>query len=817
MTPAPIEDTGLLPLRGLLFRSTLVVILASLLTGLMAVAYTASVTHQRAHLASQTRLNELLDTVESTMRVACFAKDATLARELAQGLLSNSDVLAVRIVSDQQVLADMRRDAGSVGTTTVMALKRPIQSPFDATKPVGHILLTPDPQVIETRSWEEVKFAALQLSWQLAMLAFVVAVILLVFIVRPIKAMSDRLHSMDPTSGERLPVPRRHKNTEIGQLVGDVNSLADRLVNTLAAERHLRVQREIDEKKFHTIFDNAESGIFIVDERGALSSWNPAFARLFLISPPPSDDEYAWLNITLLPWQDPAAVADLIGEALQNNHSVSADLPLLLPDTQLRWMNIVLSPIGDGQLQGVAHDVSHFKEAEATAKQQAVTDPLTKLANRLGLEERLNELVQEYAIEQSDGFALLLVNLDEFRRINEGLGLPAGDNILQTTSLRLSGCVKRGDTVARLAADAFGIILHDVTQGEVVDRIAGRIAESIRQTYFIDGAPISLHASTGITLFPNDASDVPNLLRQAELAMDSAKTAGGDTHVFFDPVLSEAAEHRRHLENDLRAALRKQELVLFFQPIIDLHACRVSGAEALIRWWHPTRGLVTPDNFIPLAEKTGLIVEIGVFVLEAACRQLQTWQQQGLNYTLSLNVSGSQIPDGLSPSRLRETINRHGIPASRLALEITEGVMLHDIEKSQQWLDAVHEIGFRVYLDDFGTGYSSLSYLKRFPVDTLKVDKSFVQDMQTDNNEYTLVGAIIAMGRSLGLEIVAEGVEKVSQAHALQHMGCRYAQGYLYSRPLPAHDFAAAVEEIQTHLDSARLAQPDANASDACG
>jgi diguanylate cyclase (GGDEF)-like protein len=807
MTPAPVAHAGLL------FRSTLVVILASLLTGLMAVAYTANATHQRAHLASQTRLNELLDTVESTLRVACFAKDATLAGELAQGLLSNSDVLAVRIVSDQQVLADMRRYASSSGTSTGMALKRPIHSPFDASKAVGHVLLTPNPQVIEARSREEVKFAALQLSWQLAMLAFVVAVIMLVFIVRPIKAMSDRLHSMDPTDGERLPVPRRHKNTEIGQLVGDINSLADRVVNTLAAERRLRVQREIDEKKFHTIFDNAESGIFIVDERGGLSSWNPAFARLFLISTPQTDDEYAWLNLSLLPWQDPAAAAALVGEALQTNHSVSADLPLLLPDTQQRWVNIVLSPIGDNQLQGVAHDVSHFKEAEATAKQQVVTDPLTKLANRLGLEERLYALVQEYAIEQHGGFALLLVNLDEFRRVNEGLGLPAGDNILQTTSLRLSGCVKRGDTVARLSADAFGIILHNVTQGEVADRIA----ESIRQTYFIDGAPINLHASTGITLFPNDASDVPNLLRQAELAMDSAKTAGGDIHVFFDPVLSEAAEHRRNLENDLRAALRKQEFVLFFQPIIDLHACRVSGAEALVRWWHPTRGLVAPDNFIPLAEKTGLIVEIGVFVLEAACQQLQTWQQQGLDYTLSLNVSGRQIPDGLSPARLREAINRYGIPASHLALEITEGVMLHDIEKSQHWLDAVHEIGFRVYLDDFGTGYSSLSYLKRFPVDTLKVDKSFVQDMQADNNEYTLVGAIIAMGRSLGLEIVAEGVEKVRQAHALQHMGCRYAQGYLYSRPLPAQEFAAAVEQIQSQLDSARLTRPDTIASDACG
>lgn len=817
MTSSPIEDSGVLRVRGLLFRSTLVVILASLLTGLMAVVYTAYATHQRAHLASQTRLNELLDTVESTLQVACFAKDATLAGDLAQGLLNNSDVLAVRIASDQQLLTNKWRHTVGTGADKGMALKRLIHSPFDKTKAVGYILLTPDPQVIKARIREEVKFAAWQLSWQLAMLAFVVAVILLVFIVRPIKAMSDRLHNMDPTSGERLPIPRRHKNTEIGQLVGDVNNLADRLVNTLAAERRLRLQREIDEKKFHAIFDNADSGIFIVDNRGALSSWNPAFARLFQVSPSQLDDEYAWLNMMLLPWQDPAAPAELIDEALQRNSSVSADLPLLFPDSQRRWVNIVLSPVGDNQFQGIAHDVSHFKAAEATAKQQVVTDPLTGLANRLGLEERLNSLVREYAIDQSRGFALLLVNLDDFRRVNEGLGLPAGDNILQTTTLRLSGCVKRDDTVARLTADAFGIILHNVTQGEVADRIAGRIAESIRQTYYINGSPINLHASTGITLFPNDASDVPNLLRQAELAMDSAKSAGGDMHVFFDPALSEAAEHRRLLENDLRTAIRKQEFVLFFQPIIDLHARKVSGAEALIRWWHPTRGLVAPDNFIPLAEKTGLIVEIGVFALEAACQQLKVWQQHGLDFTLSLNVSGRQIPDGLSPTRLQDAISRHGIPASHLALEITEGVMLQDIEKSQHWLDAVHELGFHVYLDDFGTGYSSLSYLKRFPVDTLKVDKSFVQDMQAGNNEFTLVSAIIAMGQSLGLEIVAEGVEKESHAVALQRMGCRYAQGYLYSRPLPAQEFAAAVEQIHVQLDSPGMMPPSTLAKESCG
>ncbi len=799
-------------MRGLLLRSTLVVIFASILAGVVAVAYTAYATNQRAHQASQMRLNELLDTVESTLKVACFAKDQTLANDLVQGLLSNSDVLAVTISTDQQVLAHKQRSHAPASDEALAAplLKRAIYSPFDSRKEVGKVLLTLNPHVIEARIAEEVRFAAIQLSWQLAMVAFAVAGIMLLFIVRPIKAMSDHLHSMDPTAGERLRVPRRHTYTEIGQLVLDINQLAERLVGTLAEERNLLRQREIDEKKYHAIFNNAESGIFIVDSTGSLSSWNPAFSRLFEISVTEEDDADAWLHLGLLPWENPGQAMELIKSALRQNASVAEDILIRLTSAKLRWLNIVLSPVGDNLLQGVVHDVTQLKEAEVSARRMVVTDRLTGLANRSGLEERLHAHVQEYIFTQSGGFALLLINLDEFKRVNEGMGLPAGDEILKLTTTRLSGCVKRGDTVARLSADLFGVILKGIIQGEVAVKIAGRILEAVRQTYFVDGSPINLHASIGITLFPHDGMDVPTLFRQCELAMDSAKSDGGDTCVFFDSMLAEAAEQRRHLETDIRTALRDQQFVMFYQPIVDLRRNRLSGAEALIRWRHPTRGLVPPDSFIPLAEKTGLIIEIGLFVLDSACRQLQAWKEAGLDYTLSLNVSGRQIPDGLSPAKLLAAITHYGISPGKLALEITEGVMLRDIDKSLSWLKAVHGLGFRVYLDDFGTGYSSLSYLKLFPVDTLKVDKSFVKDMRDGGNEHTLVGAIIAMGRSLGLDIVAEGVESTTHMKALRAMGCQYAQGFLFSRPVPAGDFDAAssrVEALLKDLDSATLTQ----------
>jgi diguanylate cyclase (GGDEF)-like protein len=800
MTPSwlvRLEDRQRLP--GVLLRSTLAVIMASLLAGVLAVAYTAWVTSQRAHRASEIRLAELLDTVQSTLAVACFAKDRTLANELAQGLLSNSNVLAVSISTEDELLADKHRGLASVQPTD-LSLKRQISSPFDKQKLVGYVLLTPDPLVIDARIKEEVWFAAIQLSWQLGMVTFAVVLMMLLFIVRPIKAMSDRLHQMDPTMGERLAIPGRHRGTEIGQLVKDINALADRLTGALEVERQLRLQGEIDERKYHTIFDNAESGLFLIDRHGLLLSWNPAFASLFDIDQQrPGTARYA-LNINQLSWQNPTQMDELVAAAQRQNTAVTQDLQILMPGVERKWANMVLRSVGDGLLQGVVHDVSQLKESESTARHLAITDSLTGLANRQGLQDRLHALVQEHVMAKTGGFALLLINLDEFRRINEGMGLPAGDSILQTTTRRLSACVSSEDTLARLAADNFAIVLNHLTQGEVVDRISSRIVQAIRQPYFVDGSPVNLHASIGIGLFPNDGYDVPSLLRQAELAMESAKSAGGDRQVFFNPVLTEAAEQRRHMENDLRSAIRNQEFVLFYQPIIDLAAQRVSGAEALVRWRHPTRGLVMPDNFIPLAEKTGLVVDMSLLTLQVACQQLLDWKTRGLDYTLSINVSGRQIPDGLPPAKLHEIVCQYGISPDRLGLEITEGVMLQDVDKSLQWLQTVHAMGFRVYLDDFGTGYSSLSYLKLFPVDILKVDKSFVQDMQEDNNDNALVGAIIAMGRSLELSIVAEGVELPTHLLALQRMGCHYAQGYYFSRPVPAEEFDAAVLRINAML-----------------
>lgn len=440
---------------------------------------------------------------------------------------------------------------------------------------------------------------------------------------------------------------------------------------------------------------------------------------------------------------------------------------------------------GSDDLVAVVRDITERKRVEEEIRYRANYDQLTGLPNRDLLVERLTQ-----AIRQSQRghrhLALLFVDLDHFKQVNDTLGHALGDHLLQQAAERLRHCVRESDTVARQGGDEFVVLLQDIEHPRDAAQVASKIIDLLEDPFLLDGHAAHIGASVGITLYPEDGEDVLTLFRNADLAMYRAKDAGRNTFQFFEPAMTRAAMERRNLESDLRLALEQGEFLLHYQPIFDLQEGRMAGAEALVRWLHPRRGLVSPNAFIPLAEENGLIRELGTWVLEQACHQLAHWRGEGLDLHVGVNISSRQIPDALPLEWLQALATRHGLPRDRLVLEITEGVLLADTPRTKAWLDGVRALGFRVSLDDFGTGYSSLAYLKRFPMDTLKIDRAFVGDMERNPADRALVEAILAMARSLGLDVVAEGVESEGQLEMLRRLGCRYAQGYHLSHPIPA-------------------------------
>lgn len=790
--------------QSLLYLTTIAVLAIAVVIGALFIDIANRVMHERTRQQSAVRLSQLLDTVERTASIACFVGDQVLAQEVANGLLKNSGVLGVIIRTDKQELARSYRSVSAEQAADQASegrLMRVIHSPFSPEDRVGEIQLDTDPVEFERMVSDELSFVGKLLGVQISGTSVAIFLVFLIWIFRPIKRLSDSLHRMNAPAGDRLLIPRGHSQTEIGRLAQDINALADRLVSSLEDEQKLRMQHELGEKKYHAIFDKAETGIFIVNRDGRIESSNPALNRL-LDFPSYTADEIGKRFLTDLTWSSPERLYQLISDCIDSKATGSADMEFVMRDGTIRWLNLLFSPVGGEMVQGVVSDVTERKRAENTARMQIITDPLTGVSNRPGLEQALQIYIRKYGIVSDAGFALMLINLDGFKRVNEALGLPVGDDVLKAAAKRLSSCLKPSDTVARIGADEYAIVLPLATEQDMASRIGERIINVLRENYEVHETPVHLGASIGITFFPGDGKNLPTLLRNAELAMSRAKAGGGNRCAFFNLGMAEAAEQRRALEMDMHQALRRNEFRLFYQPIVDIVEERMVGAEALIRWHHPINGVVPPDTFIPLAEETGFIVDIGFWVLDAACKQLAEWQAEGKDYYLSINISARQIPDGVSAQRLLEAVQRYGIKPSRLVLEITEGVLMSDVSPALHWLNAVRELGFRIYLDDFGTGYSSLSYLKRFPVNTVKVDKSFVRDMSSNSSDLALVGAIIAMAGSLGLTVVAEGVENLAQLQLLRQMQCRSIQGYYFSRPVAPEEFAEVAAHIHTLLHS---------------
>jgi diguanylate cyclase (GGDEF)-like protein len=444
-------------------------------------------------------------------------------------------------------------------------------------------------------------------------------------------------------------------------------------------------------------------------------------------------------------------------------------------------------------------DISKRKEAEEQIRHLAYFDPLTQLPNRRLLMVRLGLALAGSGRRRRHG-ALLFIDLDHFKVLNDTEGHEVGDLLLVEVARRLRACVRQGDTVARLGGDEFVVMLEDLDEDERLaagqaEGVGEKIRHAAAEDYALKDRAYRGTLSIGVILFRDGRDSVDELLKHADVAMYQAKADGRDAVRFFDPQMQSALEARAALEDELRRVVPQRQLVLHYQPQID-EGQRVLGAEALLRWQHPQRGLVAPDEFIPLAEETGLIVPIGQWVLETACAQLKAWERDPAlrHLVLAVNVSARQFRQADFVAAVRNALDANAANPARLKLELTESVVLDDVDDTVAKMSALRAVGVGFAMDDFGTGYSSLSNLKLLPLDQLKIDRSFVRGVASDTGDAVIVRTIIAMAQSLGLNLIAEGVEDEAQRQFLNDHGCGAFQGFLFSRPVPVDDFERLVK-----------------------
>lgn len=460
----------------------------------------------------------------------------------------------------------------------------------------------------------------------------------------------------------------------------------------------------------------------------------------------------------------------------------------------------VLRELADDLAFGIAslRESEERKRFERELARQAAFDQLTGLANRFTLEARLQQSVAD-ARRYGSKLALLHVDLDRFRLINDALGQAAGDQLLCAVATALGGSVREADTVARLGADEFAVLLKDVQTATDVASIVGKLTEAVGRSQRLDGLEVRPSASIGISLFPDDSEDIEIVRRQASAAMQHAKSQGGNRYRFFAPEMNVHVAARLSMESDLRRAIDDGQLLVHYQPQVSLHTGELTGAEALLRWRHPELGMVSPARFIPLAEDTGLIEPLGEWVLREVCRQLRAWLDEGLDVPpVAVNLSVRQFRQPTLVSQVEHALQANALSPRSLGLEITESAVMHDVEAAIATVCQLKALGVGLSLDDFGTGYSSLSYLKRFPIDHLKIDRSFVNDVTVNPDDAAICKAVIGLAHSLELHVIAEGVETEAQAQYLKQQQCDELQGYLFSKPLPANDFAHMVKSSRT-------------------
>src|SRR5688572_10821380 len=576
------------------------------------------------------------------------------------------------------------------------------------------------------------------------------------------------------------------------------------VVHDVSARRAAELALRESEEKFRQLADNIPEIFWITDARQRkLHYLSPGFETL--TGKPLTEvmrRPRGWLQVV---HPDDRERVRLARKGLPHEE-YNIEYRIVLADGSIRWVHDQAFPVRDAsgtvyRIAGIGADVTHRKEAEEKLVYLAHYDGLTGLPNRVLFLDRLQQMLAQ-ARRRGRQAAVMFLDLDRFKVVNDTLGHAVGDELLRNVAQRLSYCIRVGDTVARFSGDEFVLIVNDLREAEDARHIAQKVLQAFTDPFRLNGHEVFVSTSIGIAMFPADGEDEQTLLKSADTAMYRAKESGRDNFQFYTREMNARAMYRLELENSLRHALERGEFRLHYQPKACLVTGRVTGVEALLRWERPGHGLVPPAEFVPLLEDTGLIVPVGEWVISEACRQVQAWRKAGRDpVSIAINISARQFAARNLGEIIKRVLDKHNADPRYIELELTESLLMVNTEEAVRTLEYLKSLGLRLSIDDFGTGYSSLAYLKRFPIDALKIDRSFIDEITTDPDDATITRAVIGMAHNLGLKVVAEGVETEAQLSFLSAYGCDEAQGYYFARPQHPREISKLLDRAQAGED----------------